>query len=301
MTICICTHTGSVSTNVVKVRIQIEIEQTVFDADTCRLRVSGKNVAESKHLKLGQYHTIELDVARPLHLFKERWDNVYLNRVHMACDPAKNAGIAAVVMQPGLCHVCIMTKHVTYTRAKIEVTIPKKRVTATKHDKALDKFFDAVIQAIDKFVDFNVVEAVLLGSPGFLKDDFYQYMLAKASAHDLTGIKQNKQKFVLCHCSSGHKHAIKEIMQVCLCACACVLYRDISMTGYFIVLVRVPPPLPYGKRRIRLRLPKSARRECMEKSRLWSASSACCEQTKTALTTASSTASLLLAAKRWTP
>ena len=46
---------------------------------------------------------------------------------------------------------------------------------------------------------------------GFQKDDFYKYLLAESVRRDDRPFIENKSKFVLCHASSGHKHAIEEL------------------------------------------------------------------------------------------
>ena len=35
--------------------------------------------------------------------------------------------------------------------------------------KALDRFFDAIMQGILRHIDFSIVKCVLVGSPGFVK------------------------------------------------------------------------------------------------------------------------------------
>lgn len=76
---------------------------------------------------MGAYHTLDLELNRKFTLQKALWDSVALERVEMACDPAANADVAAVVMQEGLAHVCLITPSMTLVRSKIDITIPRKR------------------------------------------------------------------------------------------------------------------------------------------------------------------------------
>lgn len=76
---------------------------------------------------MGAYHTLDLELNRKFTMRKTLWDSVALERVDMACDPAANADVAAVVMQEGLAHVCLITPSMTLVRSKIDVTIPRKR------------------------------------------------------------------------------------------------------------------------------------------------------------------------------
>lgn len=42
------------------------------------MRLNGINRKENEHIKLGQHHTIELELNRPVHIHKENWDSVDL-------------------------------------------------------------------------------------------------------------------------------------------------------------------------------------------------------------------------------
>lgn len=76
---------------------------------------------------MGAYHTLDLELNRKFILSKPEWDSVTLERIDMACDPTQNADVAAVIMQEGLAHVCLITCSMTLVRTKIDVTIPRKR------------------------------------------------------------------------------------------------------------------------------------------------------------------------------
>lgn len=48
-----------------------------------------------------------------------------------------------------------------------------------------------------------------MASPGFVKDQFYDYMLQQAIKNDIKVLIENKSKFMLVHASSGFKHSLK--------------------------------------------------------------------------------------------
>lgn len=204
--------TGSVKNENVRLRMTLLIDKLDFDSEGCQLRVSGKNIAESKYIKLGQAHTIQLALHKTFTVYKQLWDSMHLNRLKTACDVTKRAEIAAVVMQPGLANVCLLTKHMTVVRAKIEIQIPKKRAVGNSHNRAVVRFFKAIMEAIVKHIDFSVVKVCLLASPGFLKDDFKTYLLETALRDDVASITESKQKFLCCHAAHGYKHAIKDVL-----------------------------------------------------------------------------------------
>jgi protein pelota len=88
-------------------------------------------------VKVGQYHTLDLELQRNFTLEKaDGWDSVALGVVREAVDPANRAEVGAVVMQEGLANICLITEHQTILRQRVEAAIPRKRVgKASDHDK----------------------------------------------------------------------------------------------------------------------------------------------------------------------
>lgn len=152
-----------------RLNLTIEVQTIDFDTEACSIRLSGRNVKESPHVKMGAHHTLEMELHRAFTLEKECWDMIALKRISDACNPAKSADLAAVVMQPGLAHVCLVTTNMTVIRSKVEKAIPRKRPGFSGHGKAVLKFFDDVVEAVVRHIDFAVVKCVLVASPGFTR------------------------------------------------------------------------------------------------------------------------------------
>jgi len=214
--------TGTTNKQRVRTTLTLAIETIDFDTKVCKLRLKGRNVEENQHVKMGAYHTLDLELNRQFDLKKSLWDSVSLERVEMATDVSKKADLAAIVMQEGLAHVCLVTSSLTLVRAKIDVNVPRKhRGGVSQHEKALHKFFDAIMTAAIRHLDFEVVKVVLIASPGFVKDLFFTYMMNQAAKAAGVGgplgeakvLLENKAKFVLVHASSGFKHSLKEVLQ----------------------------------------------------------------------------------------
>nr|XP_033802339.1 protein pelota homolog isoform X2 [Geotrypetes seraphini] len=205
--------TGSVGSNRIRTTLTICVETIDFDSQACQLRVKGTNIQENDYVKMGAYHTIELEPNRKFTLAKKEWDSVVLERIDQACDPASKADVAAVVMQEGLANICLVTPSMTMLRAKVETTIPRKRRgNCSQHDKALDRFYDQVMQGILRHINFDVVKCVLIASPGFVREQFYDYMFQQAVKMDNKLLLENRSKFVQVHSSSGHKYSLKEVL-----------------------------------------------------------------------------------------
>ncbi|KAJ1875134.1 Translation factor pelota [Coemansia sp. RSA 990] len=208
------TKTGSVSTDRKRVKLTISIEDVFFDTYACALRIKGRNIVENKYVAFGQYHTLDLELNQPFTLSKPQWDLISLKRIEDACDITKQADVAAVTMQDGLAVVCLLTQYMTVVRQRIEVPIPRKRRSSTtNYEKGVLRFYDQVYRAIKQHIDFDVVKVVILGSPGFVREQFFDYMMAQAVKTEDRVIIENKSKFLLVHTSSGHKGALEEVMR----------------------------------------------------------------------------------------
>ena len=204
-------NTGSITSTKVRMNLTIEVMKIEFFQDSLEVRISGPNSAESEHVRLGAYHTLTIELDRQFSIEKYCWDQIYLDRIEEACNPERGAEIACVVLSGGLAHVCLVTGSVTVTKARIDMNIPKKRTGSSAHSKSITKFYDAIYRAILTHVPLEKVKCVLVGSPGFQKDELYKYILAECVRRDDRPYIENKAKFVLCHSSSGHKHAIEEL------------------------------------------------------------------------------------------
>lgn len=197
----------------VTVLVNIEVEGIDFNSDDCVIRLNGRNRLENKHVQLGKYHTLELAPNRAFTLEKKKWDEMHLDRIETASNPAKTADLAVVVMEHGLAHIILITEHMTITKAKVEKNIPKKRIgSQSRHKKAIMRFYKILTDQIAKDIDFEVVKCVVLASPAFVASDFKNFMLQDAMQNDLKAILDNKSKFVLGHTSSGQRQALKEVL-----------------------------------------------------------------------------------------
>jgi len=134
---------------------------------------------------MGAYHTLDLELNRKFTLIKPEWDTISMERVDMACDVTQHADLGAVIMQEGLAHVCLIQSSMTLVRSKIDLNIPRKRKgQVSQHEKGLNKFYDAVMQGILRHINFDVVKCILIASPGFVKDQFFEYMIQQAVKTD---------------------------------------------------------------------------------------------------------------------
>ncbi|KAB1209274.1 Protein pelota [Morella rubra] len=174
----------------VKLKLEIKVEE-IADYDTLGsvLRIRGKNILENEYVKIGAFHTLELELHRPFVLRKDVWDALALDGLHRASDPSASADLAVVLMQEGLAHVFLVGK-----RGGGSCLFPE--------------FFLAFL----KYVDFSVVRCAVIASPGFTKDQFHRHLLLEAERRQLRPIIENKSRMVLVHATSGYKHSLREVL-----------------------------------------------------------------------------------------
>ncbi|XP_017483161.1 PREDICTED: protein pelota [Rhagoletis zephyria] len=247
--------TGSSTSSRVRTTLTISVESIDFDTQACMLRLKGRNIEENQYVKMGAYHTLDLELNRKFEIRKAEWDTIALERIEMACDPTQSSDLAAIVMQEGLAYVCLITASMTLVRSKIEVSIPRKRKGHTQqHEKGLVKFYESVMQGILRHVNFDIVKCVLIASPGFVRDQFYEYMYQQAVKNDIKLLLDNKSKFILVRSSSGFKQSLKEVLQdpsVMVKISDTKAVREVKVLEQFYTILHCEPARAfYGKKHV---------------------------------------------------
>jgi len=205
--------TGSTTSSKKRLMLTIRLRKIDFDPDALQVRLSGVVENQNELVRLGAHHTLTLELHQNFTIEKDCWDQIYLEILEEACNPDHQAELAAIVMHSGLAHLCLVTGSLTITKARIESNIPKKRTGSSNNAKAITKFFEAIYQAILRHVDFSKVKAVLIGSPGYTKEDFFAYLKETCVKRDDRVLRDAVQqdKFVLVRASNGHKYALEEV------------------------------------------------------------------------------------------
>lgn len=197
----------------VRMKLAILVESIDFDAEGAQIRLGGSNLTESEHVKLNAHHTLQLELHRSFTLYKDAWESIDLERLQEACDPALSADLAVVLITEGLANVCLVGSSITVVRAKVEGSIPKKRgAAAAGYDKALTRFFDKVLQAVVKHVNWELIKCLVIAGPGFAKDSFKAHIDSEAVRQDLKAFQTHKRNILVVAVSSAHKHSLKELM-----------------------------------------------------------------------------------------
>lgn len=205
--------TGQGSSIRVTIKLTINVEATDFDPVGQEIRIRGRNLIDTEYVRAGAYHTLEIEPDRPFEITKQSWDILDLDRLKQACDPAASADLAAVLITEGLAHLCLIGSATTLQKAKIEMTMPRKRgAAAAGYDTAYKNFLNRVMTAVERHIDWEIVKCLVVAGPGFVKDDFKKHLEEEAVRRDLRPLILNKSKVLLASASSAYQHSIKEIL-----------------------------------------------------------------------------------------
>ncbi|KAF7177512.1 hypothetical protein CNMCM7691_005805 [Aspergillus felis] len=229
------THdTGTTSSSRVHLTLEIRVKSLDFDPQSSQLHVGGTIVNETPHTKVGQHHTLDLELNRNFTLEKDigangegvGWDSIAVQMLQDAVDESgkRRAEAVAVVMQEGLAHICFIGQFQTILKQKVEMSVPRKRQGGGggDHDKGMSKFYQVTLDTLLRQMEFNTsatsvtsnepVKPVLLASPGFVAAGFQKYIQSVAST-TTPALKRLLPSIVVVHSASGYLHSLAEVLQ----------------------------------------------------------------------------------------
>ena len=208
---------GSTSSSRVHVTLLLKVTSTDFDVQSSQLHVSGRVVEENKYVPLGGFHTIDLELNRQFTLSKaDGWDSVAIEMLKEAVDTSSRAELWAVVMQEGLANICSITTHQTVLVQRVATTMPKKRAQSSDYDKSIAKFHQTLLDTLLRHLDLaNQPEPkpLLLASPGFLAQNFYNYIKTVADTGTSKQLTALLPAITVTHSSNAHLSSLAEVLK----------------------------------------------------------------------------------------
>ena len=188
-------------------------------SSTAALHVSGKVTSENQYVKLGAFHTLDIEVNRDVRIEKiEGWDSIAFSRVTESCVPGRGAEVGAIVCGEGTAAFCLLSQHLTVVTHRISAPIPRKASASgtSQHEKAMSKFYSMVYDAFVRHIPFAnpSLRAIVFASPGWVRDSVYTWMVNEASRRgDKLLAKSLREKTVKVHVSSPHVHSLVEVLK----------------------------------------------------------------------------------------
>ena len=194
-----------------KMILTLKIEEIDYSPEGIRFR--GKNISQNEYVAIGQYQTDEIGINSFFSLYKSCWDEMYLDTLRKATDVTQTSEVVAILMEEGIANMFYITNTQTVNKGKINLSIPKKRNGSTQHDKGREKFFSQILEKFLKSINFENIKVIIIASPGFTQEDFKKYMEEKIENNkDYSELKNNLNKIIYTHSSSGFKHSLEEIL-----------------------------------------------------------------------------------------
>lgn len=188
-------------------------------ATTAALHISGRVTSENQHVKLGAFHTLDIEPNRDVRIEKaDGWDSVAIARVEEAIVPGKGAEVGAIVCGEGTAAFCLLSQHMTLVTHRISMHIPRKSVSsgASQHEKGLVKFYATLYDSFLRHIPYATLSlrAIVIASPGWVRDSVLDYMVGEAGRRgDKVLQRALKDKVVKVHVSSPHVHSLVEVLK----------------------------------------------------------------------------------------
>lgn len=206
------------TTDMVKLRIQVVSRE--FDMKDEFLRYKGSTVEDDTgktncNIAAGKFISYTITYAYPFTLLKKNFDSYAKKLLDEACNLEAKADTAAIVLQEGVAHVCILTASSTILKQKIEYSLPKKKTTTDiiKFDEKTEKFYKAIYASIVKNYDFNKLKMIILCSPGFYAKTLHEKIMQYATQEQNRSILDNESMFLVAHSSTGYMQGITEVLK----------------------------------------------------------------------------------------
>lgn len=190
----------------------MRVERVDVDLAALSLRINGRTVKESRHVRLGSYHTLDVEPDRWLKLTKAApWDSLSVEVLAQAVASVGRTEIGAIVGDDslGLAHVCSVTPQGTRVLQRIEVAMPKRKFGPTSaSEKAMERFIGQGVAAMLVHVRFDVLKAIIIAGPAAWRDEVYKRLLETGKA-EITG---NKSKFMRVNATGGQPAALAGLL-----------------------------------------------------------------------------------------
>ena len=169
----------------------LDIESISFHLFTGKLRLTGVITRGPEDLiPLGSHHTLEVKLNTPLKIVKQRWPKWAINRLNQAIDASKKLSAIIVVLEDDTATLGLMRQFGIEYYGPIKGHVSGKRIMDKNRQKN---------------IIFDSIQNIIIAGPGFVKNDFFDYLkdkhsdLAKMSIVEPTG--------------SGGRNGISEVLK----------------------------------------------------------------------------------------
>ncbi|MBN2155029.1 MAG: mRNA surveillance protein pelota [Candidatus Lokiarchaeota archaeon] len=190
--------------------LQIQVEKCEFHEYSNRLRVLGQiREGPDDFVSIGQYHTLNLEKGTKVLIIKDKWYKHELKRLEKSTQYSSNKFVLVAAIESGLATIGIISNYSLTIISTIRHNIPGKRYRNQSKNKSREEiqFFDSVTGVIIENVKKQEITMVIICGPGFLKEQFNQYLRTTVEKEKLT------LEIRIASASSATESAINEIIK----------------------------------------------------------------------------------------
>ena len=181
----------------------LDIENVSFHLFTGKLRLTGVITRGPEDLiPLGSHHTLEVKLNTPITIKKERWPKWAIKRLNQAIEASKKLSAIIVVLEDDTATLGLMRQFGIEYYGPIKGNVSGKRIVDKNRQKNIVQFYEKVVESIEKF---DSIQNIIIAGPGFVKNDFYDYLKDKHS--DLAEIS------IIEPTGSGGRNGISEVLK----------------------------------------------------------------------------------------
>ena len=183
--------------------LRIDVENITFHIFTGKLRLTGVITKGPEDLiPLGSHHTVEVKLNTPITIKKEKWANWALKRLNQAIEASKKLAAIIVLLEDDTATLGLMRQFGIEYYGPIKGSVSGKRIVDKNRSKAITQFYEKVIESVNKFHD---IQNIVVAGPGFVKNDFYDYIKNKH--------KDLADKAIIESTGSGGRVGIHEVLK----------------------------------------------------------------------------------------
>ncbi|CRH02987.1 PelOta protein homologue, putative [Plasmodium relictum] len=205
---------NSYVTEIKKLVLILSITKIDFDSESNSLRVSGKNVKNNDYVKIGQYHTFDIGINEKIKIIKKNWDIIYNEKLEECTNIKMYSEVGILLIDCGCANMYLLTDSLYKSIFSINKIIHKKKEKNNNslYKKSLENFFSAVLNNLYVNLNFEKIKCIVLGGPGFFKNDFFDFIYKKSEQKDNKEMLGIKHKFLIVKTSSIYKNSLNEIL-----------------------------------------------------------------------------------------
>ena len=170
----------------VSVNLGVQVEKMYWDRVLNRLRINGIVCEAPEKLSIkGSRHTIDITVNKPLTIIKKQWLKHHLDRLKRA-SRITAAPLTIISIDDEEYCVAVLHQYGIETKMGERTKLPGK-FEAEKRVKAKQLFFKNALKSLrEAWTPLN--SSIVVIGPGFIKDDFVNYLKKNAKTFDYVEI-----------------------------------------------------------------------------------------------------------------